>query len=149
MKVILLADVPETGKKDQIVDVSVGYARNYLLPRKLAKEATATALNAIRQAKSAQDHKENKRRQEAQEKAKLLSKKEIVLTARCGEKGRLYGSVTTQEVADALYAQHQIKVEKRHVELRGPVHTVGEYEASIWLYAGITVTAKVIVKPEV
>ena len=148
MKVILLANVPGTGKKDQIADVSDGYARNYLLPRKLAKEATATALNAIKQAKSAQDHKESKRRQEALEKAELLSKKEIVLTARCGEKGRLYGSITTQEVADALFAQHHVKVEKRHVELRGPVHTVGEYEASIWLYAGVTVTAKVVVTPE-
>jgi len=148
MKVILLADVPGTGKKDQIVVVSDGYARNYLLPRKLAKEATATALNAIRQTKSAQDHKENLKRKEAQEKAKLLSKTEVVVTARCGEKGRLYGSVTTQEIVDALFAQHRVKVDKRHVELRGPVHTVGEYEASIWLYAGITVTAKVIVIPE-
>lgn len=148
MKVILLANVPGTGKKDQIVDVSDGYARNYLLPRKLAKEATATAVNAIRQAKSAEDHKESMRRKEAQERAEQLRKKEIILTARCGEKGRLYGSVTSQEIADALYAQHQVKVEKRNVELSGPVHTVGEYEASIWLYAGITVPMKVIVKPE-
>jgi large subunit ribosomal protein L9 len=78
----------------------------------------------------------------------MLRKKEIVVTARCGERGRLYGSITAQEVADALNAQHHIHVEKRNVELSGPVHTVGEYEASVWLYAGITVPMKVIVKPE-
>lgn len=149
MKVILLADVPGTGKKDQITDVSDGYARNYLLPRKLAKEATPGAMNAIRQAKSAEDHKESIRRKEAQEKADLLRNKDVVLTARCGERGRLYGSITTQEIADALSAQYHIKVEKRHVELSGPVHTVGEYEASIWLYKAISVPVKVIVKPEV
>jgi large subunit ribosomal protein L9 len=148
MKVILLANVSGTGKKDQIVEVSDGYARNYLLPRKLAREATAAAVNAIQQAKSAADHKEGMRRKGAQEKADFLRKKEIVVTARCGEKGRLYGSITTQEIADALNAQHHVQVDKRHVELSGSVHTVGEYEASVWLYAGITVPMKVIVKPE-
>ena len=148
MKVILLADVPGTGKKEQIVEVSIGYARNYLLPRKLAKEATSTAVNAVKRAKSAEDHRESLRRKEAQDIADTLRKKEIILSARAGEKGRLYGSITGQEVADALEAQHGVKVEKRRVELNEAIRAIGEYEASVWLYAGITVPMKVIVKAE-
>ncbi len=145
MKVILLQDVKGTGKKEQIVEVSDGYARNFLLPRKLAAEATSTAMNAVRRAKSAEDHRESQRRQEAVETAERLRRKEIHLTARAGEKGRLYGSITGQEVADALETQHGIKVEKRRVELAEPIRAVGDYEISVWLYAGVTTPMRVVV----
>lgn len=145
MKVILLADVKGSGKKEQIIEVSDGYARNFLLPRKLAVEATSTAINAAQKSKAAEDHREGLRRKEAQEIAEKLRKKEIRLTAKAGEKGRLYGSITGQEVADALEAQHGIKVEKRRVELSEPIRAIGEYEASVWLYAGITTPMRVIV----
>jgi large subunit ribosomal protein L9 len=148
MKVILLADVKGTGKKEQIVEVSDGYARNYLLPRKLAAPATATAMNAVSRAKSAEEHREAQRKQEAQRTADQLRKKVITMRARCGEKGRLYGSITGQEVADALAAQHGITVEKRRVELSEPIRAVGSYEASVWLYAGITVPMQVVVEAE-
>ena len=148
MKVILLADVKGTGKKEQIVNVSDGYARNFLFPKKLAVEATSSAMNAVQRAKAAEDHRENLRRQEAMETADRLRDKVITLTARAGEKGRLYGSITGQEVADALEQQHGIKVEKRKVELSEPVRAVGDYEASVWLYSGITVPMKVTVKAE-
>ncbi len=100
MKVILLKDIPGTGKKEQIIEVSDGYARNYLFPRKLAAEASATAVNAIKKAKAAEDHRETLRRQEAAQTAERLRGQEIRLSARAGEKGRLYGSITGQEVAD-------------------------------------------------
>ncbi|GHU82645.1 50S ribosomal protein L9 [Clostridia bacterium] len=148
MKVILLADVKGTGTKEQIVNVSDGYARNFLLPKKLAVEATATSMNAVQRAKSAEDHRETLRRQDAVEKAEFLRKKEIRLTARAGERGRLYGSITGQEVADALEAQHKVHVEKRRVELAEPIRTVGEHEVSVWLYPGVTVPMTVVVIAE-
>ena len=146
MKVILLADVKGTGKKEQIVEVSDGYARNYLMPRKLAREATSTAINAVSRAKSAEDHRESVRRQAAAETADRLRGQIIRLHARAGEKGRLYGSITNQEVADALEAQHGIKLEKRRLELAEPIRTVGEHEVSVWLFAGMTVPMRVIVE---
>ena len=146
MKVILLADVKGTGKKEQIVEVSDGYARNYLMPRKLAMPATSTAVNAVKRAQSAEDHRESMRRQEAMDMAGRLRGQIIRLHARAGEKGRLYGSITNQEVADALNAQHGVTLEKRRVELAEPIRTVGEHEASVWLYAGVTVPMRVLVE---
>ncbi|GHU80797.1 50S ribosomal protein L9 [Clostridia bacterium] len=144
MKVIFLEDVPGTGKKDQISTVSDGYARNFLLPRKLAREATPDALNAIQRAKSAEQHREMQRKQDAQALAQKLSKGEILVAARAGENERLYGSVTTQEIADALNAQYHVGIEKRRVELPEPIHALGEYPVTVWLYAGVE--ARMVVK---
>ena len=132
MKVILLADVKGTGKKEQIVNVSDGYARNFLLPRKLAREATAEAMNAVSRAKAAEG----------------LRGKTIRLTARAGETGRLYGSITGQEVADALEKQYHVTVDKRKIELSEAIRATGEYGASVWLYAGISAPMRVIVEAE-
>lgn len=148
MKVILLADVKGTGKKEQIVNVSDGYARNYLFPRKLAVEATSTAMNAVQRSKAAEDHRETQRRQEAVEMAGRLRGKVISLTARAGEKGRLYGSITGQEVADALKAQHGIEVDKRKIELSDAIRAIGDYDANVRVYSGVTAEMKVSVKAE-
>ena len=110
MKVLLLADVRGTGKKDDIVEVSEGYGRNYLLPRKLAKEATAETLNAVQHAKDAQAHREEVKRREAEIKSRELKGKVIQLSARGGENGKLYGSVTTDMIAEALKEQHGVEV---------------------------------------
>ncbi|MDR1598758.1 MAG: 50S ribosomal protein L9 [Oscillospiraceae bacterium] len=144
MKVIFLEDVPGTGKKDQIAAVSDGYARNFLLPRKLAREATPDALNAIQRAKSAEQHREVKRKQDAEELARKLNKGAIVVAARHGESDRLYGSVTAQEIAEALNAQYHVNIEKRRVELPEPIRALGEYPVTVWLYAGVE--ANMIVK---
>ncbi len=148
MKVILLADVKGTGKKEQIVEVSDGYARNFLFPKKLAMEATATAINSVKRAKEAEAHREDLRRKEAMDMAERLRKQVIHLKARAGEKGRLYGSITGQEVADALEKQHGVAIEKRRVELSEPIRSIGEYEASVWLYAGVTIPMRVIVEAD-
>lgn len=144
MKVILLKDIKGTGKKDQIIEASDGYARNYLFPKGLAREASATNLNAIENAKAAQKHKEDVARAAAQETAKKLAGKVIAVKARGAEGGRLYGSVTSQEIADALSKQYGVKVEKRRIEVAN-IRNAGEYNVSVWLYAGITaeMTAKV------
>ena len=111
MKVILLKDIKGTGKKDQIIEASDGFARNFLFPKGLAREASATNLNAIENAKAAQKHREDVERAKAEEIRKALSGKAIKIVARGAEGGRLYGSVTAQEIADELFKQYGVKVE--------------------------------------
>ncbi len=144
MKVILLKDIKGTGKKDQIIEASDGFARNFLIPKGLAREASAANLNAIENAKAAKKHREDIERAEAQAKARQLAGKVIKISARGAEGGRLYGSVTSQEIAAALEAQYGVKVEKRRIEVAN-IRNAGDYTVSVWLYAGITaeMTAKV------
>lgn len=144
MKVILLKDIKGTGKKDQIIEASDGYARNFLFPKGLAREANATNLNAIENAKSAQKHREDVERAKAEEIRKEISGKVIRITARGAEGGKLYGSVTAQEIADALNRQYGVKVEKRKIDVAN-IRNAGDFTVNVWLYAGITaeMTAKV------
>lgn len=144
MKVILLKDIKGTGKKDQIIEASDGYARNFLFPKGLAREANATNLNAIENAKSAQKHREDVERAKAEEIRKEISGKVIRITARGAEGGKLYGSVTAQEIADALNKQYDVKVEKRKIDVAN-IRNAGDFTVNVWLYAGITaeMTAKV------
>lgn len=138
MKVILLQDIKGTGKKDQIMEVSDGFARNYLLPRKLAREATSEALNSIEKSKSAQKHRDDVKKQEAEAKAHELKGKVVVVSARGGEGGRLYGSITAQEIGDALKAQHGVDIDKRKIELDEPVRTAGQTLFTVKLAAGVS-----------
>lgn len=144
MKVILLKDIKGTGKKDQIIEASDGFARNFLFPKGLAREASATNLNAIENAKAAQKHREDVERAKAEETRKALSGKGIKIVARGAEGGRLYGSVTAQEIADELFKQYGVKVEKRRIDVAN-IRNAGDFTVSVWLYAGITaeMTAKV------
>lgn len=148
MKVILLADVAGKGKRDQIVNVSDGYARNFLFPKHLAMEATAGATKEVTRKRAAEDAREAERRAEAQAKADSLKGKTIHLSVKCGEKGRLYGSITTAEIADALAKQHGVEADKRKVELNEPVRTVGDYKVTVRLYTGISAEMKLTVEPE-
>ena len=145
MKVILLADVQGTGKKDAIINVSDGYARNLLFPRKLAVEATPSAVSEIERKRAIEDKLEQERRAEALEKAAFLRGKTIRIQAKGGETGRLYGSITSQEIADALKSQHQIDVDKRKIECE-PLRQAGESEIVVRLYTGITTPMKVLVE---
>ena len=144
MKVILLKDIKGTGKKDQIIEASDGFARNFLFPKGLAREASATNLNAIENAKAAQKHREDVERAKAEETRKALSGKAIKIVARGAEGGRLYGSVSAQEIADELFKQYGVKVEKRRIDVAN-IRNAGDFTVSVWLYAGITaeMTAKV------
>jgi len=138
MKVILLQDIKGTGKKDQIIEASDGYARNYLIPRKLAKEATAEALNSIEKQKSADKHREDVKRAEAETKARELKGKVIQLTVRGGENGKLYGSITNDQIAAALKEQHGYDVDKRKLEMDEPVKQAGQTTVTLKLMAGIS-----------
>ena len=147
MKVVLLKDVRIVGKRDDIITVSDGYARNFLFPQKLAAEATPGALKEIARKRAAQDAREAEMRAEAQAKAELLKNKIITLEVKCGDKGRLYGSVTAAEVAEALEKQHGIQVDKRKLDIGDPIREVGVREISVWLYSGITTPMKLNVVP--
>ena len=146
MKVILLQDIKGTGKKDQILEISDGYARNYLLPRKLAKEATAEAVNALERSRGADRHREEMRRQEAETRARELKGKVVQVEVKGGENGKLYGSITNDQIATALKEQHGIEVDKRKLEQEEPIKTVGQSFVTLKLYPGISTRMIVNVK---
>ena len=147
MKVVLLKDVKNVGKRDDILTVSDGYARNFLFPQKLAVEATPGAMKEIERKRAAQDAREAEMLAEAKGKAASLKDKVITLEVKCGDKGRLYGSVTSAEVADALEKQHGIKVDKRKIDIGDPIRETGIREISVWLYSGVTTPMKLDVQP--
>ena len=138
MKVILLADVKGTGKKEEIVNVSDGYARNFLFPKKLAVESTPGAAKEIERKKAAERQREMERRAEAEKKAGVLRGKVINVAAKCGAQGRLYGSVTGQEIAEALKKQYQVDVDKRKIDLSDAIRSVGETEVIVKLYPEVS-----------
>ena len=138
MKVILLQDVKDIGKRDDIVNVSDGYARNFLFPRKWAMEATENAVKVVERKREAERRKEAEARAAAEETAAKLKNKVVILKVKCGEKGRLYGSVTAQEVADAIKAGYGVDVDKRKVEIKDPVRQLGDYEVTVRLYPNVS-----------
>ena len=146
MKVILLQDVKGKGKKGQMLEVSDGYARNYMLPRKMAVEATVDAMNTKRMNDKAAAEKAAKERAEALELSKQLREMILVVTAKGGGAGRLFGSVTNQEIADALKAKTGIALDKRKIVIADPIKSVGTYTVTCKL--GYEITAKLTVKIE-
>ena len=146
MKVILLKDIKGTGKKDQILEVSDGFGRNYLLPRKLAVEATSEALNSIEKSKSAAKHREDVKKNDAETAARELKGKTVTVKVRAGDNGRLYGSITTQEIADALKAQHGVELDKRKIELDEKVTSVGQTTITLKMYAGVATKMNLIIE---
>ena len=146
MKVILLQDVKGKGKKGQMLEVSDGYARNFLLPRKLAVEATADAINTMRMNDKAAAEKAARERAEALEIAGKLKTLTLVVKAKGGGAGRLFGSVTNQEIADALKANTGIALDKRKIVISDPIKSVGTYTVQCKL--GYEITAQLTVKIE-
>ena len=146
MKVILLTDVKGKGKKGQMIEVSDGYARNYMLPRKLAIEATADAVNTMRMNDKAAAEKAARERAEALEISRKLREMTVVVTAKGGGAGRLFGSVTNQEIADALAKQAGIKLDKRKIVIADPIKNVGTYTVTCKL--GYEISAPLSVKIE-
>ena len=128
MKVILLQDVKGKGKKGQMLEVSDGYARNFMLPKKLAIEATADAINTMRMNAKAAAEKAARDRAEALEISKLLREMTVVVTAKGGGAGKLFGAVTSQEIAAALKEQHGISIEKQKIVQSEPIKTYGNFE---------------------
>lgn len=144
MKVILTQDVKGKGKKGQMIEVSDGYARNFMLPRKIAIEATADAVNTMRMNDKATAERIAREKAEAMETAKKLRELTVTVTAKGGGAGRLFGSVTNQEIADALKNQTGIALDKRKIVLADPIKTVGTYTVTCKL--GYEIAAPLTVK---
>ncbi|MBC8529425.1 50S ribosomal protein L9 [Christensenellaceae bacterium NSJ-44] len=138
MKVILLADVKGTGKKNEVAEVSEGYARNFLFPRKLAVEATAAQLNSIRLKQDAQAHRKQQEKQDAQALAQKMEGKRVKIAARVGKDGRLFGSITAKEIAQAMQQQLGMEVDRRKVELAEPIRALGSVQVLVRYYPEIT-----------
>ena len=146
MKVILLQDVKGTGKKGDLVNVSDGYARNFLMPRKLAKEADAQALNELKNAEQSRQHKIEVETAEARENAARLEGKVLEMTAKAGQGGRLFGSITSKEIAGELKNKFGLVIDKRKIVLDSDIKAFGTYNCEIKLYTGIAAHIKVMVK---
>lgn len=146
MKVILLQDVKGKGKKGQMIDVSDGYARNFILPRKLGIEATADAINTMKMNDKATAERIAREKAAALEVSKKLRAMTLTVTAKGGGAGRLFGSVTNQEIADALEKASGIKLDKRKIVLSDPIKAVGTYTVTCKL--GYEINAPLTIKIE-
>lgn len=138
MKVILTADVKGQGKKDQIINVSDGYARNFLFPKKLAVPADAGALNDVKNKEASKQHKIEVERAAAQEVAKKLQSIVLRMVYAAGPDKRLYGSVTSKEIAETLKKDHGIEVDKRKINLAEPIKSFGTYTVDVKLFSDVS-----------
>ena len=148
MKVILQQDVKGQGKKGQMIEVSEGYGRNFLLPRKLAIPATADAVNTMNLKEKARKAEEARQKAEAEATAEKLKECTVKLTAKAGSGGRLFGAVTTKEISEGLQKQYDIAIPKQKLVLDEPIKAFGGYQVKAKLGFEITATVKVSVTEE-
>lgn len=148
MKVILLQDIKSLGKKGDIVETAEGYGRNYLLPRKLAKEANAANLNQAKQDKATAAHRAAQQKDEAVVLGAQIQKVIVKIKVRLGENGKMFGSVTSKDVAEALIKQTGIEIDRRKVEMKTAVKGLGEYTAVAKLHTDVTAEFKVVIEAE-
>ncbi len=146
MKVILLQDIKSLGKKGELVEASDGYARNYLFPKKLAREANAQAMNEYKNAENSKNYKIATQKAQAEQQKKMLEGKKFVMTAKAGQGGRLFGSITAKQVAEEIKKQYSISVDKRKVVLECDIKEFGTYKAEVKLYTGISANIDIQVK---
>ncbi len=142
MKVILLQDVKGQGKKGELVSVSDGYARNFLLPRNLAMLADSQAMNELRNKEASVQYHREMDKKAAEEAAATLKDKRIVIHAKAGQKGKLFGSVTTKEVSEAIEKQTSVSVDKRKINMKD-IKAYGTYSADIKFTQGVTATVEI------
>ena len=145
MKVILLADVKGQGKKNDVIDVSDGYAKNFLIPRKLAKVADGQSLNDVKVKEAARVYRIETEKKEAQALAEKLKGILVKIPASSGADGRLYGSVTGKDIVERLQAAHGIVLDKRKLSLPDPIKAYGKYEVEVKLYTEVTGKINVLV----
>lgn len=146
MKVILLEDVKTLGKKGEIVNVNDGYARNFILPKKLGLEATGKNLNDLKLQRAHEEKKAKELLEAAQEAARNLEGKAIVIKMKAGEGGKLFGSVSSKEIAAAYKEQHGLEIDKKKIQLSDPIRAFGSFEVPVKLHPQVTGTLKVNVQ---
>lgn len=145
MKVILLQDVKKLGKKGEIMEVAEGYARNFLLPQKLAAQATAETLNQLQQQKNAASDRQKRQLEEARLLAAQLGKIEVKVPAKAGEGGKLFGAITTKDISDAAKAQHGLELDRRKMEIVVPIKNMGPASVVMKIHPEVTAEIKVLV----
>ena len=143
MKVILLENIKGVGKKDEVIEASDGYARNFLFPKKLAIEANAENMSKLKGKNDSNAYKKSVEKAEAQKIADKLKDIILKIAVKSGENGKIFGSITSKEIADSLKEQHEIDVDKKKVELKEPIKTLGNFSVSIKLYEGVNATLKI------
>lgn len=148
MKVILLQDVKALGKKGELVEASDGYARNYLLPKKLAKQANAQAMNEYKNAEDSKNYKIATQKAQAEHDKKMLEGKVFRMTAKAGQGGKLFGSITAKQIAEEIKKQYNISIDKRKVVLERDIKEYGTYSAEVKLFTGISAKIDVAVSEE-
>lgn len=144
-QVILLQDVDNVGAKGAVVDVSKGYLRNYLVPRKLAQPATKGLIEQARKAAEAQERSAAQAVQAAEDQAAVLNRTVVTIAQQAGDDGRLFGSVTPQDIVDAIKDARGLEIDRRHVNLEEPIRNVGTYQVVVEVASGVTATVKTIV----
>ena len=146
MKVVLLQDIKSLGKKGELVNVSDGYARNFLFPKSLAKEANAQAMNELKNAEQSKKYKKETEIAAANQAKAELEGAKFVIKAKAGESGKLFGSITPKEISAEIKRQKKLDVDKRKIILKGDIKTLGEYTAEIKLYTGIAANVEILVE---
>lgn len=146
MKVILNEDIKGKGKKGDIVEVSDGYARNYLFPKNLASQATAASIHSAKTKKEAENHQKQVEREQAKKQAAQMEKLSVTVYAKGGQGGKLFGSISGADIADALKSQHGIEIDKKKIVLKDHIKECGEYSVSVKLYANVAASLKVAVE---
>ncbi len=148
MKVILLTDIKGVGKKDQILNASDGYARNYLLPKKMAVEANDENRNKLKAKQASFEHKKGLEKEQAKEIAQKISRILLKISVKAGENGKIFGGVTAKEIADNLSSQYNITIDKKKIELKETIKTIGTQEITIKLYDGVVGKLKIDIIPQ-
>ena len=143
MIVILTKDVKGTGKAGEVVKVSDGYARNMLIPKGLAKEATEGNVRSLEKQKAIAAEKHAEQKAAAQKQAEELEKKTLVIKSKGGDSGKLFGSITSKDIADALAEQENIKIDKKKIDMDGPIKQAGETEVTVKLFTEVSAKLKV------
>lgn len=138
MKVILKQDVKGTGKKEQMVEVSDGYARNFLFPKGLAVEASAANVNIMKTKKDAEAQKKDREIAQAKELAKKIKDITLTLKVKAGDNGKLFGSITSKDVAEGMKAQHKLEIDKKKLVMPDAIKSVGTFEVEVKLYPEIS-----------
>ena len=148
MKVILTQDVKKIGKKGEIINASDGYAKNFLFPQKLAVPADAQNLNELKAKQASEKHKKEIETEEAKKIAEQIKQIKITIKAKIGENQKLFGSITSKEIAEQIENQIKIKIDKKKITLKDPIKTIGEYPIEIKLYEGVSLKTTVQIIPE-
>ena len=148
MKVILLDNIKGVGKKDEVINAADGYARNYLLPKKLAVEANAENMSKLNNKKEAASYKKDVEKKSAEELAKKIKGIMLKIRVKAGENGKIFGGVTSKEISDNLKSQYNFNIDKKKIELKETIKTLGSFNVPIKLFEGVVAQLKVEVISE-